>query len=133
MSLRGSRESPGVNATKDARGLIAVSSRDSCARHLLQAVHEKAPEESRPRSDSTRTTLASSSPTPTPPPPSLPVTSAVQPRTLPRAHERGRRLKTNLVANRGHKPDSRPLSQTESPPPPRWGVRRSSHVASRAS
>ena len=64
MSLRGSRESPGVNAAKDTRGLIAVSSHGSCVRHLSRTLHEKALMKTRPRSGSTSPTLASVGPTP---------------------------------------------------------------------
>ena len=82
ISLRDLRESPGGNAAKDARRLIAASGRDSCARHLLRTLHEKAPERSRPRSG------------PAPqihtgfvkPDPPFPVSFAVQPKTLTGSH-----------------------------------------------
>ena len=92
MSLRDFRESPGGNA----RRLIAVSSRDSCARHLPRTLHEKAPMKSRPRSGS-----------PDPqwlrrvrPPISNFFCRSVK--NINRVPRRGRRLKTSSVTRRGH-------------------------------
>ena len=129
ISLRDLRESPGGNAAKDARRLIAASGRDSCARHLPRTLHEKAPERSRPRSG------------PAPqihtgfvkPDPPFPVSFAVQPKTLTGSHVEEVDWKQVRSLVEVISPARDYPQRTESPPPPRRGAQRASRVASRAS